>query len=188
MILQSVQIILMKKVIEPEEEPKISKTSTIRTSLSTDIKSKLEATLNRAEEKLRTSKHLPSISAIVSQEKAEDSQDSDISMRGKSWERVLHPEDQRFLGEGHSEEIESEDEDEKYYDNRKFERKVCNIELCSEASEDGNIEDDSKVCLDSFVENEQLKIIEPVNDIDNSIKLPEMEMSWEDQEFNPEIM
>jgi len=142
------------------EESSRSESGITITSVSESTRIKLEEVLKKAEDKLRerepqfdinvktiegsgwkSSEKLNAADHVLKIDEVDDSQDSDIFMHGKSWERNINSE---VRSKAHDENVEEcddknddddyESEDDKYYDNKTFEKKVCNIVL--EESED----------------------------------------------------
>ena len=85
---------------------------------------------------------------LVLQLEGEDSQDSDIFMHGKSWERKVGTSDDTKLDDKSDTGDDYESEDDKFYDNKVFEKKECDIVLeSSEDSKDSEV--DAKVSDES---------------------------------------
>ena len=142
------------------EESRKSESGITITSVSQSTKIKLEEVLKKAEDKLRerepqfdtnvktfegseckSSEKLSAADHVLKIDEVDDSQDSDIFMHGKSWERCINSEIRSKVHDENVEECDDkkddddyESEDDKYYDNKTFEKKVCNIVL--EESED----------------------------------------------------
>jgi len=157
-----------------EESSQVHSGITI-TSLSPSTKAELEEVLKKAENKLKQKEKsvlvpeegirinkvyeevekedkkasgLLGAKDLVLQLEGEDSQDSDIFMHGKSWERKVGTSDDTKLDEKSDTGDDYESEDDKFYDNKVFEKKECDIVLeSSEDSKDSEV--DAKVSDES---------------------------------------
>jgi len=170
----SVSIIEEGKTVS--EESRNVKSEISFTSVSPSTKNKLEEVLKKAEEKLKEKEStvleieeefvketaekpsgLLGAKDLILKLDGDDSQDSDIFMHGKSWERSISS-NTELINEENKEAQENEDndeedyesEDDKYYDNKVFEKKVCNIVLeDSEDSKDSVGRGDGKSVIES---------------------------------------
>eukprot|EP00092_Neocalanus_flemingeri_P083538 GFUD01104869.1.p1 GENE.GFUD01104869.1~~GFUD01104869.1.p1 ORF type:complete len:2801 (+),score=928.21 GFUD01104869.1:744-8405(+) len=152
-----------------EETSRVESGITI-TSMSPSTKAELEEVMKKAETKLKEKENsviVPKVKVAEEEEPAtdktvtgllgakelvlllegEDSQDSDIFMHGKSWERSVDTSDEKKedkQSDTSEKEADDEDdyesEDDKYYDNKTFEKKECDIVLeSSEDSKDSSV-------------------------------------------------